>query len=157
MTTTTRLTDLLANGSTNLDPGRVINISSVSAFETHAVGSSLAADNNGLWSYNASKAAVNQLTTNLATTLAKRVNAICPGVFPSKMTAWGLKEKSEKMIKGQPMGRLGNARDMAGVGLRFEARPITSALFLASPASAHITGAHILLDGGAFIGGTAHL
>ena len=42
------------------------------------------------------------------------------------------------MAAGQPMGRVGLPSDLAGL-----------ALFLASPASAHVTGAHILLDGGA--------
>jgi len=41
------------------------------------------------------------------------------------------------MARGNPMGRLGSTSDMAGV-----------ALFLCSPASAYVTGAHIILDGG---------
>lgn len=143
------LTNLLEKDSTNRDPGRVINISSIAAFETRALGSSIAAKDNGLWSYNTSKAAVNHLTKNLATTLAPRlitVNAICPGVFPSKMTAWGLKQQGDSAAKYQPMGRLGDARDMAGV-----------ALFLVSPASAHVTGDYITVDGGSLIDGRSRL
>lgn len=40
------------------------------------------------------------------------------------------------------LGRMGGPTDMAGV-----------ALFLCSPASAHVTGAHIMLDGGTALAG----
>ncbi|KAF7790652.1 hypothetical protein EIP86_001608 [Pleurotus ostreatoroseus] len=144
---TSALTELLAKGSTADDPGRVINISSVAAISTVATESLLAGSGNGLWSYNTSKAAVNHLTLNLASTLAPRyitVNAVMPGIFPSKMTAYGYKSQGSKGIAaGQPMGRTGMPRDMAGV-----------ALFLASPASAHVTGAQIPLDGGAWVSRT---
>lgn len=52
----------------------------------------------GLWSYNTSKSAANALTQQLAVTLGKRkitVNGILPGVYPSKMTAFGLKNDTE--------------------------------------------------------------
>ncbi|KAF8589674.1 NAD-P-binding protein [Ramaria rubella] len=144
------LTGLLEKGANNEDPGRVINISSISGFSTSAVGSSVADRGNGLWSYNTSKAAVNHLTSVLATTLGPRyitVNAICPGVFPSKMTAFGFKTTgSSGMAKSHPMGRVGQPTDMAGV-----------VLFLTSRASAHVTGAHIRVDGGASISGPARL
>jgi len=78
-------------------------------------------------------------------------------VFPSKMTAWSLKTRGvNKFAASQPtgsgpflrlrvqlltsltkQGRIGIPQDIAAV-----------ALFLSSPASAHVTGAHILLDGG---------
>lgn len=140
---TVGLTELLAKDATADDPGRVINISSMAAVNTVAVGSTLADQGNGLWSYNTSKAAVNHLTSLLASTLAVRkitVNAVMPGIFPSKMTAFGYKTHGDNMAKGQPMGRTGVPKEMAGV-----------ALFLASPASSHITGAHIPLDGGAWV------
>ncbi|KAI0701851.1 rhamnolipids biosynthesis 3-oxoacyl-reductase [Cytidiella melzeri] len=141
---TVALTELLAKDSDSMDPGRVINISSVAAINTLATESGLAAKGNGLWSYNTSKAAVNHLTSLLASTLAPRyitVNAIMPGVFPSKMTAFGYKTSGEKgMGAGMPMGRAGLPSDMAGI-----------ALFLGSPASAHVTGAHIPIDGGATV------
>ncbi|KAJ3522684.1 hypothetical protein NM688_g8840 [Phlebia brevispora] len=140
---TAALTELLAKDSTADDPGRVINTSSVAAITTVATESMLATKGNGLWSYNTSKAAVNHLTSILASTLAPRcitVNAIMPGIFPSKMTAFGYKQQGSSIASGQPMGRAGTPRDMAGV-----------ALFLASAASAHITGAHIPLDGGAWV------
>ncbi|KAI0246184.1 rhamnolipids biosynthesis 3-oxoacyl-reductase [Lactifluus subvellereus] len=143
---TAGLTPLLAKDSTNHDPARVINISSIAGLSPIASGLKIAAGNNGLWSYNTSKAAVNHLTSQLAVTLGPQfitVNAICPGVFPSKMTAFGFKHVGEKgMAEGHPWGRVGEPTDMAGV-----------ALFLASPAASYVTGAHLVLDGGGLISG----
>ncbi|KAF8162713.1 hypothetical protein B0H34DRAFT_794499 [Crassisporium funariophilum] len=137
---TAGLSDLLIKDSTNTDPGRVINISSTASVEPGSEGA-LSADGNGTWSYQPSKAAVNHLTSQLALKLGPdhvTVNAICPGLFPSKMTAFGIKAAGEEAFNAhQPTGRFGAPSDIAGL-----------ALFLCSPASAHITGAHILLDGG---------
>jgi len=146
---TQSLTELLAKDAHNRDPGRVINISSIAGFATIAHGGTLSPAGSGTWSYATSKAAVNHLTTLLATTLAPKyitVNAICSGVFPSKMTAFGLKKQGDAMAKAQPMGRVGEPSDMAGV-----------ALFLVSPAASHVTGNHIKLDGGALISQRARL
>ncbi|GJE93463.1 NAD(P)-dependent dehydrogenase [Phanerochaete sordida] len=140
---TVGLTELLAKDATADDPGRVINITSIAAVNTVATGSTLADAGNGLWSYNTSKAAANHLTSLLASTLAPRkitVNAVMPGIFPSKMTAFGYKTHGDGMAAGQPMGRTGVPKEMAGI-----------ALFLASSASSHVTGAHIPLDGGALV------
>ncbi|TBU51522.1 rhamnolipids biosynthesis 3-oxoacyl-reductase [Dichomitus squalens] len=137
---TSALAPLLAKDATSFDPGRVINISSVASFITVTEDAKVAAKGTGTWSYGASKAALNQLTVLLATTLANKyitVNTICPGVFPSKMTAFGLKQHGEEgLAEGSPFGRIGHPRDMAGV-----------ALFLASPAAAYVSGTHIILDG----------
>jgi len=137
------LTELLAKNSTSHDPGRVINISSVASFRANSEGGKLSAAGSGVWSYSTSKAAVNHLTSNLAATLAPQcitVNAICPGIFPSKMTAYGFKTHGSELASDQPMGRLGEPRDIAGV-----------TLFLVSPGSAYVTGAHIVVDGGALV------
>ncbi|KNE88886.1 hypothetical protein PSTG_17668 [Puccinia striiformis f. sp. tritici PST-78] len=124
---TTELTPLLAKDATNLDPGRVIIISSANAFNNHSPG-----EDYGMWSYNSSKAAGVSLATNLAVTLGPKlitVNAICPGLFPSSMTKGYLKNADQEAIKAQhPMGRYGAVEDMAGVFL-----------FLASRAGAHIS------------------
>ncbi|KAJ7348841.1 rhamnolipids biosynthesis 3-oxoacyl-reductase [Mycena albidolilacea] len=137
---TAGLSDYLAKDSTSHDPGRVVNISSTASVNPFSEGE-LSAAGNGTWSYQPSKAAVNHLTSALAVKLAPKfvtVNAILPGVYPSKMTAFGFKTSGDKMVASQPMGRVGAPSDMAGL-----------ALFLASPAAAHITGAHIITDGGA--------
>ncbi|OJA19214.1 hypothetical protein AZE42_06772 [Rhizopogon vesiculosus] len=138
---TSGLSAWLAKDASALDPGRVINISSVASVTPHAE-SMVSADGHGTWSYNVSKAAVNHLTSILAVKLGPQkitVNAICPGIFPTKMTAFGFKNTGEaKIVATQPTGRVGQPSDLAGL-----------ALFLTSPASAHVTGAHILLDGGA--------
>ncbi|KAG6375809.1 NAD(P)-binding protein [Boletus reticuloceps] len=136
-----RLSSWLAKDATATDPAHVVNISSTASVSAHSE-SLLSADGNGTYSYNVSKAAVNHLTSILAVKLGPRkimVNAICPGVFPTKMTAFAFKSKGEEKISSfQPTGRFGYPSDLAGI-----------ALFLCSPASAHVTGAHILLDGGA--------
>jgi len=55
------------------------------------------------------------------------------------MTAYGLKQAGEEAFNtSQPTGRFGFPSDIAGL-----------ALFLSSPAGSHVTGTHILLDGGA--------
>lgn len=138
---TAGLTELLAKDATNMDPGRVINISSTASVDPTCEGS-LSEAGNGTWSYQPSKAAANHLTSALALKLGPRhitVNAILPGLFPSKMTAFGIRKTGEDSFNAsQPTGRFGRVEDAAGL-----------ALFLASPASAHITGTHTLLDGGA--------
>ncbi|KAF5343562.1 hypothetical protein D9758_012962 [Tetrapyrgos nigripes] len=138
---TAGLTDLLVKDSDSYDPGRVINISSTASIGPHSEHD-LSAPGNGTWSYQPSKAAVNHLTSQLAVKLGPRhvtVNAILPGVFPSRMTAFGFKQVGEEKFNShQPTGRFGTTQDMAGL-----------ALFLVSPASAHVTGAHIVIDGGA--------
>jgi NAD(P)-dependent dehydrogenase (short-subunit alcohol dehydrogenase family) len=137
---TVALTPLLELGAQgNEDPSRVINISSVAA-QTPRAETPLSRDGAGTWSYNASKAAVNQLTQSLALTLAPKFitcNAIAPGFFPSRMTKFGVQENLEVLESIQPLGRIGKAEDMAALGV-----------FLCSRGSAHLTGIIIPIDGG---------
>jgi len=94
-------------------------------------------------SYYASKAAALQLTRALATEwgpLGIRVNAICPGFFPSKMASGLLQKIGDSVVAQTPLGRLGNDTDLMG-----------AAVYLASAASRHVTGQHIVVDGGASI------
>jgi NAD(P)-dependent dehydrogenase (short-subunit alcohol dehydrogenase family) len=70
------------------------------------------------------------------------VNVICPGVFPSRMTNFGLEKYKDTLVSGQPTGRIGKPSDFGGV-----------VLFLSSVASAHMTGNVIELDGGATLTG----
>ncbi len=92
-------------------------------------------------SYYASKGAVLHLTRALATEwgpLGIRVNAICPGFFPSKMSRGLLEKIGASVIEQTPLGRLGNETDLMG-----------AAVYLASAASRHVTGQYICVDGGA--------
>ncbi|OAV88824.1 hypothetical protein PTTG_04438 [Puccinia triticina 1-1 BBBD Race 1] len=145
---TSELTSLLAKDASNIDPGRVIVISSVAGLASRAESTGLGAADHGLWSYNASKAAAISLSNNLAVTLAPKfitVNAICPGVYPSRMTAYGLKKQSDMLNSQHPMGRIGTPEDMAGVFL-----------FLATRAGAHISANYILTDGGSLASTSGH-
>jgi NAD(P)-dependent dehydrogenase (short-subunit alcohol dehydrogenase family) len=129
---TQALVPLLTAGATDDDPARVVNTGSVDGLRAPLTGM-----NN--FSYSASKAAVHMLTRHLAGELAPRilVNAIAPGLFDSKMTATLLAAGSEAVGAQLPLGRIGRPDDIAGI-----------ATFLASPASAYITGAVIPVDGG---------
>ncbi|KAJ3019835.1 hypothetical protein HKX48_001710 [Thoreauomyces humboldtii] len=132
------LLEKAADGSR--DPARVINISSVAGSACTAEDA-LSGPGKGTWSYATSKAAVNHLTRTMALPLARKnilINAIAPGVFPSRMTKFGIDNGLEVMNESQPLGRIGSTEDMAGL-----------ALFLCSRASAHITGTVIPIDGGA--------
>lgn len=130
---------LEAGAKGNEDPARVINVSSVASVVAMAE-TPLAQEGSGTWSYNASKAAVNHLTRSLAISFAEKfvtVNAIAPGFFPSKMTAFGVENNLDVLNAVQPLGRIGSTHDMAGL-----------ALFLSSKASAHLNGVVIPIDGG---------
>ena len=90
--------------------------------------------------YNASKGGVVNFTRSLAVEWAHygiTVNAIAPGVFPSKMSQ-GMIAKAEQVIMDiTPMKRLGTDYDLKGL-----------AVLLASDASAYITGQIVAVDGG---------
>jgi NAD(P)-dependent dehydrogenase (short-subunit alcohol dehydrogenase family) len=130
---TTRLLPSLRAAASADDPARVINIGSVDGIRAPVM------DN---YSYSASKAAVHQLTRHLAKRLASEhvtVNAIAPGPFESKMTAFLLEDPDgragvEQMV---PLGRIGRPEDAAGL-----------VQFLASRAGSYLTGTVIPLDGG---------
>jgi len=93
--------------------------------------------------YAASKGAVISLTRNLATSWAAhgiRVNAIAPGWFPTRMSRAIIDRHANRLLADTPLGRFGASDDIRGV-----------AVFLASPASAYLTGQVIVVDGGATV------
>jgi NAD(P)-dependent dehydrogenase (short-subunit alcohol dehydrogenase family) len=92
--------------------------------------------------YTASKGAVLALTRELAVVHAReniRVNALCPGPLRTKLLMDFLdsEEKRQRRLVHVPMGRFGEAREMA-----------QAALWLASDESSFTTGATFLVDGG---------
>lgn len=136
---TVALLPLLEKDKSNTHHASVINVASVAAYAPAASGP-LSEPGNGTYSYQPSKAASVHLTRMLAHELADRyvlVNALCPGVFPSRMTAWSLGQGKDLLEGVQPTGRLGTPEDIAG-----------AVLFLTSRAGSHITGAALPIDGG---------
>ena len=91
--------------------------------------------------YQASKAALIQLTRALAVRWAPRVrvNAVGPGYIRTSLNAAWLDDPGNRAyVEGRtPLGRVGQVEDVAG-----------AVVFLASPAAAYVTGQHLLIDGG---------
>jgi NAD(P)-dependent dehydrogenase (short-subunit alcohol dehydrogenase family) len=115
--------------------GNIIVVASVAALR---IGENMKAA-----AYYASKAAAMHLTRALAVEWGPygiRVNAICPGFFPSKMSRAVLETITPAVIQRTPLGRLGGDTDLMG-----------AAVYLASDASRHVTGQYIAVDGGASI------
>jgi 7-alpha-hydroxysteroid dehydrogenase len=111
--------------------GAVVNISSTAARYAQKHFSA----------YGSAKAALNQMTRCLAQDFAPhvRINAIEPGSILTDALAPHLTpERRQAMMERTPMARLGEVEDIAA-----------AVLFLASPASAWITGKILGVDGGA--------
>jgi len=114
------------------DYGRVINIASLQSFRAFP---------NGL-AYGASKGGVCQLTRAMAEAWSRYgicCNAIAPGFFPTELTAAVFDDAARReLAAGQTaIGRNGEMKDLFG-----------ATVFLASPASAYITGQTLAVDGG---------
>src|SRR5437764_7989301 len=115
------------------DPARVINIGSVDGLRVPVMEN---------YSYSAAKAGIHMLTRHLAKQLAPEhitVNAVAPGPFESKMTAFMFatdegRRAVEEMV---PLHRAGRQDDAAGL-----------VRFLSSRAGSYLTGTIIPLDGG---------
>ena len=121
--------------------GRILNVASIAGLGGNPSALTTIA-------YNTSKGAVINFTRALATEWGPyniTVNAICPGFFPSKMTAGTLAALGEARLAAQaPLRRLGGDEDLKGI-----------TLLLASDAGQHITGQWLAVDGGvsAVVGG----
>lgn len=114
------------------DGGSILNIGSVTA---HLPLSRV-------FAYSASKAAVVNLTKNLAREYASRgvrVNVLCPGFFPAEQNRKILDEQRVRNIMSQtPMARFGEPHELIGAML----------LLLSREAGSFVTGADIYIDGG---------
>jgi NAD(P)-dependent dehydrogenase (short-subunit alcohol dehydrogenase family) len=116
--------------------GKIINIASVAGLKGTAPGVHTIA-------YNTSKAALINFTRTLAAEWGRyniNVNALCPGFFPSKLSAGLLEQVQDAVIARAPLHRIGGEEDLKG-----------SVVFLASEASRHITGQYLAVDGGSSI------
>jgi NAD(P)-dependent dehydrogenase (short-subunit alcohol dehydrogenase family) len=119
---------MVARGS-----GKIINIASVAGLggasaELQAIG------------YHASKGGVIAFTKDLACKWAPhniQVNAIAPGWFPTHMSGWIIEHCKDSLLAKIPLGRFGGDHDLKG-----------AAVFLASDASAYVTGHVLVVDGG---------
>ena len=110
--------------------GKIINISSVSGVLGNA----------GQANYSASKAGLIGLTKSVAREFASRgicVNAVAPGFIKTEMTGAMAEDVIENATKAIPMGRMGEAKDIAEM-----------VLFLAGNQSDYITGQVFCVDGG---------
>lgn len=112
-------------------PGVIVNIASVAGLAAAP----------GWTAYATSKAAVIHLTKTMATELWRydiRVNALCPGWFPSEMNeAFLNSERGREYVNRLPPRRVGELHELTG--------PL---LLLASDASSYMTGVALPVDGG---------
>jgi len=110
--------------------GKIINMASVVGIMGNA----------GQANYSASKGGLIALTKTVAKELSSRsinVNAIAPGFIQTDMTGRIDEVSKEKLLKLIPLGKMGEAKDVAQL-----------ALFLASEDAAYITGQVVQVDGG---------
>jgi len=110
--------------------GRIVNIGSVVGLTGNA----------GQVNYAASKAGLVGLSKSLAQELAARaitVNVVAPGFIRTDMTAAVPAEHQQAMLGTIPLGRFGEARDVAA-----------AVAFLCSDAASYITGQTLVVDGG---------
>jgi NAD(P)-dependent dehydrogenase (short-subunit alcohol dehydrogenase family) len=114
--------------------GRIINIASIAAFK------GAPPEIMNTISYQATKGGIVSFTRDLACKWGRHgisVNAIAPGWFPSDMTEGLLSQHGATLVERTPLGRLGGDEDLKG-----------AVVYLASAASAWVTGHTLVVDGG---------
>jgi NAD(P)-dependent dehydrogenase (short-subunit alcohol dehydrogenase family) len=118
--------------ATQASGGSILNIGSVTA---HLPLSRV-------FAYSASKAAVVNLTKNLAREYAQRnvrINVLCPGFFPAEQNRKILdQQRVDGIIRGTPMNRFGEPHELVGPAL----------LLLSQRAGSFVTGEDLYVDGG---------
>lgn len=127
---TQALHPLLKKAATFDRPAKVINIASVDGLKINPWQT---------YSYQASKAAVIQLTRRLAAELVKDniiTTAIAPGAYQSDMNM-AARDHADSVSKGIPFPRIGTPEDMAGL-----------AIFLAARSGDYVMGETVVSDGG---------
>jgi 3-oxoacyl-[acyl-carrier protein] reductase len=110
--------------------GSIVNVSSIVGLH----------GNPGQTNYSASKAGIIGFTKALARELAPRgvrANVVAPGYVDTRLTDVLPDEVKRAMLQNTPLGRFGEAEDVAG-----------AVRFLSSDAAAFITGEVLLVDGG---------
>lgn len=127
---TQALHGLLKARASHETPSKVINITSIDGIRLNPWET---------YSYQASKAALIQLTKRMAARLVADgiiVTSLAPGAFASEMNR-AARDHGDEVAKRIPMRRIGRPEDMAG-----------AAIFLASRASDYVVGGTLVVDGG---------
>jgi 3-oxoacyl-[acyl-carrier protein] reductase len=110
--------------------GSIVNVSSIVGVH----------GNSGQTNYSASKAGIIGFTKALARELGSRgvrANVVAPGYISTRLTNELPEELRNTMLANTPLGRFGDAEDVAG-----------AVRFLASDAASFVTGEVLLVDGG---------
>ena len=128
-----RLTRACLRDMIKMRGGRVVNITSVTAFSGNA----------GQANYVAAKAGVVGFTKSLALEVASRgitVNAVAPGFIETDMTAKLGESQQAKLVEKIPLGRIGSTDEVAHV-----------VSFLVSAEAGYITGETVHVNGGLYM------